>query len=217
MDAKNEKPSQLGAAHCSKAPRGGVCENGCPSSPGLPRDRKQREGSQASIKQSWLCWIKFMPGNKQDKIAWFKDAYAAERALKNRAASSRVLPSHPLCVAVSPVMPSRGYPWWWIGFCSITWIWPEDAEAHIYHVASPKSVRRRLTQDAVKPANHLGQQDGASSDLFFSSKMSDDDQHTKDSPGSGNTGQLYCVALGFKGMKLIHCSSKKSGPLSASR
>lgn len=84
MDAKNEKPSQLGAAHCSKAPRGGVCENGCPSSPGLPRDRKQREGSQASIKQSWLCWIMFVPGNKQDKIAWFKDAYAAERALKKK-------------------------------------------------------------------------------------------------------------------------------------
>ena len=77
------------------------------------------------------------------------------------------------------------------GFCIITWLWPEDAGAQIYHVASPKSVRRRPTQDAAKPASHLGQQDGSSSNLFFSTKMSVDDQHTQDSPGRGNTGQLY--------------------------
>lgn len=140
MDAKNEKPSQLGGAHCSEAPRSSVCENGCPSSPGLPRDRKQKEGSQANIKQSWLCWIMFMPGNKQDRIAWFKDAYAAERALKNWAASSWVLPSYPaLCSSftndviscLSMVMgfaSSPGFDLRMLGLRYTMWLLPSQSE-----------------------------------------------------------------------------------------
>lgn len=60
MDAKNEKPSQLGAAHCSEAPRGSVCENGCPSSPASPETENRGKEARQTLNKvgyagSCLC------------------------------------------------------------------------------------------------------------------------------------------------------------------